>query len=107
MSYIIESSLNLEFSNVFHAWASAFHAVKQPLIGNSRSLHASISDHFCATGLPLIQQAQTLPEIAWWMPQIQTVTGLHRRASLRHRGNELGLKQRFIADQTVRARLRR
>jgi len=27
MSYIIESSLNLKFSNVFHAWASAFHAV--------------------------------------------------------------------------------
>ncbi|MEX5507339.1 hypothetical protein Q1J61_26450 [Pseudomonas putida] len=63
MSYIIESSLNLKFSNVFHAWASAFHGVDQPLIGNSTSLHASISDHFCANGLPLIEQAQTLPEI--------------------------------------------
>ncbi|UVL78690.1 hypothetical protein LOY24_00670 [Pseudomonas putida] len=107
MSYIIERSLSLKFSNVFHAWTSAFDAVEQPLIGNSKSLRASISDHFCATGCRISSKHKPCLKSHGRKLQIQTAAGLHRRASLHQRVNALGLEQRFVEEQTDRERLRR
>ncbi|MCE7766386.1 hypothetical protein GQL56_27505 [Pseudomonas putida] len=107
MSYIIESSLTAKFSNVFNASASAFHAAKQPPIGNRQTCTRQFSDDFRAPRmLPPYKHKPCLKPDRLGR-QNEATAGLYKGSSQRQPCTVLGLQQRFIADQTDRERLRR
>ncbi|WP_043203567.1 hypothetical protein [Pseudomonas putida] len=107
MSYIIESSLNAKFSNVFYASAAAFLAAEQPHIGNRQTCKRQFSDHFRAPRLlPPYKHKPCLKPDGLGL-QNEATPGLYQGSSQRQPCIARDLQQRFIADQTVRERLRR